>query len=194
MTAASCGATVGTRNYAPDKDLGGAPHGRLGRRAIRHAVMSQPPTSHPRRIANRRRVRPLLRRRRSTLRDRNAKPERLVRRPARRGNLDHPRVVECLLTRIKVRIGPHGTELGGADRVRPGGILDVHGVAHRGQLAVRPGPPVPGPRNVIDLLVSLTVSAQPSLDDLDAVEIGSLGVAKGLDHERGCAGAGGPGA
>ena len=99
------------------------------------------------------------------------------------GNLEHPRIIERLLRRIEIRIGPDRAQFGGADRIRPVGVGDIDGVADRRQLAVGVRLAVAGPRDVIDLLMRLAVGVHPALDDLDAVEIGADRIAQRIDHE-----------
>lgn len=83
------------------------------------------------------------------------------------------RVVEGTQLLIGVRVGPRGDQRGIADRVSPGGARYVDHVSHRRQLSVRSGPALihMSPHDVIDLLLHATVSVQPALDGLDAVQV-----------------------
>ena len=64
------------------------------------------------------------------------------------------------------------------------GILNIDGVAHRSVTAVlcvdgaivRAG-------DVVDLLVELSLGIEPALDDLHAVEIGTIRVTQSADHQ-----------
>ena len=98
--------------------------------------------------------------------------DRLDEGPARRGNLQHARVVEGVLARVEVRIRPHRFELGRTDAVGVGGLVEVHRALDRRHAA---GPlvglAIAGPRDVVDLLEALAALC-PALDDLDSVEIG----------------------
>ncbi len=111
---------------------------------------------------------------------------RVVGRPARRRDLDHPDVVEGALLRVEVRDPSSSRSSSGrADRVRVAGVGDVHRVAHGRQLAVfASGLRSPDHDDVVDLLVSLALGVEPALDHLDAVEVRAVGVAQRADQER----------
>src|SRR6476619_8322724 len=88
-----------------------------------------------------------------------------------------------MLVRIEVRVGPYADEFGSADRVRPDRVLDVHGVTHRRQLAVRARLALATPDYVIDLLLSIALGVQPTLHDLYPVKIGANGIPQRCDQE-----------
>ena len=68
----------------------------------------------------------------------------------------HARVVEGAQARVEVRIGPGGDQLRIADRVGPGRVRHVDGVADRRHLAVGSGLALVGiaPDDVVDLLLA----------------------------------------
>src|SRR6185369_10004866 len=103
--------------------------------------------------------------------------------PARRRDLDHPRVVERALRRIERRVGPDGDQLGRADRVRPRRAADVDRVADGRHLAVRVARAIPAPRDVVYLLVHAAVLVEPALHDLHAVEVRADRIAQRTDEE-----------
>ena len=137
-----------------------------------------------RRIPDRRRPRAILDGRGDTGRRRNTEFFRVVRRPARCRDLQHARVVESKLARVELRVRPDRLQLDCPDGVGVRGVLHVDGIAHGrelrppaahqrigalcAKLAARPG-------DVVDLLEDLSVS-RPALDDLDAIEIGIVGI------------------
>ena len=55
---------------------------------------------------------------------------RVVRSPARRGNLDHAHVVERAQCRIEVRIFPNRDEFACADRVGPCRVRHINSIAY----------------------------------------------------------------
>ena len=112
-----------------------------------------------------------------------AKADLIVEDPARRGNLDHTYVVKRLLLRNEVRITPDRQEFTGPNGIRPVRRYNIDGIANRWQLSVSTKCTVIGPRYVVHLLAQFTLGIHPSLDDLDAVQIGANRVAQRNDHE-----------
>src|SRR5437899_1182830 len=139
-----------------------------------------------RRIPDGRRERPLLRRHRHLrVRDLDLEVRRVVRGPARRRDFEDARVVDRADRRIEVRVLPDGDEFWIADGVGPRCDGDVDGVPHRGELAIDdPATVLVAPDLVVDLLLRLAVLAQPSLDDLDAIEVATEPVFESGDEER----------
>ena len=112
--------------------------------------------------------------------------DRVVGGPAGSRDLDDAGVVEGGKRWIEIGIGPDGAELGGADGVCPGGNGEVHGIAD-GRLAAAFAVDLAAAGNgdIVDAFPGLAVCVEPALDDLDAVEVGSFGVAQGVDEEAG---------
>ena len=80
-----------------------------------------------------------------------------------------------MLFRFEVGVRPHRAQLGVADVIGVGGLLDVHRVAHRRQLAgLGVGLAVVGPGHIVDLLEAVAALVVPALDDLDPVEVATL--------------------
>ena len=66
------------------------------------------------------------------------------------------------------------------------GSFDVDSVAHRSFADAVFNFAAIGDGNVVNLLMKLSVSVEPSFYDLNAIEICSDGIAEGVDHEGRC--------
>ena len=101
----------------------------------------------------------------------------------RGGNLQHPRVVEGRLCRIKLRVLPAHRESRTADAVVVGCRSVIDAVAHRGKPAVGTRHSLTGPGNVKHLLMAATLVIQPALDDLHPVQVRAIGLLL-RDHQE----------
>jgi hypothetical protein len=90
--------------------------------------------------------------------------------PARGRDFQHPGIIESILARVELRIGPHRLELDGTDAVAVARIGDVDRAADRWDLAGKVRLAVIHPRDVENLLEALAALG-PTFHDLDAVEI-----------------------
>ena len=109
----------------------------------------------------------------STLWDFNTEAEGVVNNPARCGDLDYPRIVKSPLLCIEIRIGPNRTKFGSADTVNSCVVFNIHGIADQRQLTILVRVTLVRPGDIVDLLVGLAFGVKPTLDDLDAIEIGT---------------------
>jgi len=88
-----------------------------------------------------------------TLGNIDAVAKRVVDDPSRCRNLEHARIVERALLRIKIRIRPDCCQFGGTNRVRPVRILYINCIADWRQVAIGSRTSVIGPGHVVDALV-----------------------------------------
>jgi hypothetical protein len=116
-----------------------------------------------RRVPDRRRPGTFLDRRWQALRYLDAERYGVAGTPARRRDLDHPRVVERVPRRLEFRIGPRRRKLRGPDAVVVRGLRRVDGVADRRQAAVRVGLPVAAPDDFVDRVVLGAPGIDPPL-------------------------------
>src|SRR4029078_13688282 len=138
-----------------------------------------------RRVPDRRRVGTLCRSHRHFLGHAHAEPFGVVRGPARRRDFDDAPVIERPLRGIKIRVFPDCDQFRSADRVGPCRVLDINGAPYRWQLAIRTELAVAGPDHVINLLLHLTFSVEPPLNDLVAIEVGAGRIPQSADkHGR----------
>ena len=87
-------------------------------------------------IPDRRGIGPFLQRSRTLFWYSGLQRHRVIERVARRGNLQHPHVIECALCWIKIRICPVCRQLFCTNAVFVAGSIQVDGIANRSQIAL----------------------------------------------------------
>ncbi len=99
-------------------------------------------------------------------------------------DLDDAPIVDGAFCGIEIGVSPNRDQFRIPDRVGPGRFGDVNRVVDRRLLAVRTRFAVSGPDHVVDFLVCLFVCVEPALNDLDSVEIFTVGILGHRDQER----------
>ena len=98
--------------------------------------------------------------------------------------LQHANIVEGPLPRVELGVRPDGGKAGCSDRVLVCGRCGIYGVANRGNLSAHQLALIhAGPDHVKHLFLGLALGIDPTLDDLNPVEVGPLRVLEGRDDE-----------